>query len=107
MVEMIRHFNQMFKGSSFLINGFQSTRLHHGNSMAPKNTKFTFELLRDSTLILQLIDMDVVSCKNVSLSLQVLLGITDSELGLLDKVEDVEYEKSTTMICLLVEELRV
>ncbi|RZC75393.1 hypothetical protein C5167_050875 [Papaver somniferum] len=153
MVAMIRHLNQMFKGSSFLINEFflrirfseyktsswQFNGWHQGierpsslnfqsqlNLVVVKNRRasasimssffvasdvvpsssagedrivqpamFTFELLRDSTLILQLIDMDVVSCKNVSLSLQVLLSITDSELGLLDKVEDVEYEKST------------
>ncbi|RZC68548.1 hypothetical protein C5167_031806 [Papaver somniferum] len=51
------------------------------------------------TLFLKRCDTEFLGCLRTS---NVLLGITDSEIGFLDKVEDVEYEKRTGNVSLIV-----
>ncbi|KAI3834952.1 hypothetical protein MKW98_011857, partial [Papaver atlanticum] len=43
----------------------------------------------------------ILPVENTQVTGRVLLGITDSELDLLDKVEDVEYERSTVNVSLI------
>ncbi|XP_026458272.1 AIG2-like protein C isoform X2 [Papaver somniferum] len=43
----------------------------------------------------------ILPVENAQVNGRVLLGITDSELDLLDKVEDVEYERSTVNVSLI------
>ncbi|KAI3868382.1 hypothetical protein MKW92_027143, partial [Papaver armeniacum] len=43
----------------------------------------------------------ILPVENAQVTGRVLLGITDSELDLLDKVEDVEYERNTVTVSLI------